>query len=78
MIATMVTIARMPSSGTRQIATGTLGPGALSGSVLSNAGLNAVVVRAAGTVAVSESANPSGGIGVVTMPGIPMAAAIGR
>jgi hypothetical protein len=66
------------SSGTRHIATGTLGPGALSGSVLSNAGLNAVIVRAAGTVAVSESANPSGGIGVVTMPGIPMAAAIGR
>jgi hypothetical protein len=66
------------SSGDRQIATGTLGPGSLSGSVLSNAGLNAVIVRADGTVAVSESANPSGGIGVVTMPGIPMAAAIGR
>jgi hypothetical protein len=66
------------SSGTRRIATGTLEPGALSGSVLSNAGLNAVIVRASGTVAVSESANPSGGIGVVTMPGIPMAAAIGR
>jgi hypothetical protein len=46
--------------------------------VLSNAGIDAVIVRAAGTVAVSESANPSGGIGVVTMPGIPMAAAIGR
>jgi hypothetical protein len=66
------------SSGTRQIATGTLEPGALTGSVLSNAGLNAVIVRATGTVAVSESANPSGGIGVVTMPGLPMASAIGR
>ncbi len=66
------------SSGDKQIVTGTLGPGSMTGSVLSNAGLNPVFVRAAGTVAVSESANPSGGIGVVTMPGIPLAAAIGR
>jgi hypothetical protein len=28
-------------------------------------------------MAVSEDAGPSGGIGVVTMPGIPLAAAIG-
>ena len=66
------------SSGTRQIATGTL-------RARSPFRLRALQCRAQrrhrarrGTVAVSESANPSGGIGVVTMPGLPMAAAIGR
>jgi len=34
-------------------------------------------VRASGPMAVSEDVGPTGGFGVVTMPGIPLAAAIG-
>ncbi len=36
------------------------------------------IVRADGTHGGQRERNPSGGIGVVTMPGIPLAAAIGR
>ena len=66
------------SSGDHPLATGTLAAGFMAASVLSDVGVDPIVVRASGAMAVSESANPSGGIGVVTMPGIPLAAAIGR
>ena len=68
------------ASGTHVVATGTLAAGAMvvvSGSTLAAAGLEPIVVRASGAMAVSEDAGPSGGIGVVSMPGIPLAAPIG-
>ncbi len=68
------------ASGTHVVATGTLAAGAMvvvSGSTLAAAGLAPIVVRASGAMAVSEDAGPSGGIGVVSMPGIPLAASIG-
>ncbi len=66
------------STGDIPIATGVLAAGSTIEPPLSAAGLNPIIVRADGTMATSESANPSGGIGVVTMPGIPLAAPIGR
>ena len=62
------------------VASGTLEPGqseVLSGSTLSGAGFDPIVVRGAGPLAVSEDLTPSGGVGVVCMPGVPLAAAIG-
>jgi Family of unknown function (DUF5719) len=62
------------------VASGTLGVGdgdVVSGSALSAAGLDPIVVRASGPMAVSEDLAPSGMVGVVTMPGLPLAAAIG-
>lgn len=62
------------------IASGTLGAGAADdvfGSPLSAAGLDPIVVRASGPMAVSEDLYPTGMVGVVTMPGLPLAAAIG-
>jgi hypothetical protein len=57
-----------------------LEPGAtalISGATLAQAGLNAIVVRGAGPMAVSEDLTPSGMVGAVTMPGLPLAAPIG-
>ena len=68
------------ASGNHVLATGTLGAGTtvvVSGSALASAGLEPIVVRASGPMAVSEDTRPSGGIGVVSMPGIPLAAPIG-
>ncbi len=68
------------AAGNKVIATGTLAPGTsvlVDGSPLSVAGLNPIVVRASGSMAVSEEANPSAGVGIVSMPGIPLASAIG-
>jgi hypothetical protein len=62
------------------VATGTLGAGdgdVVSGSPLAGAGLDPIVVRASGPMAVSEDVAPSGMVGVVTMPGLPLDAAIG-
>jgi Family of unknown function (DUF5719) len=67
-------------SGAHTLATGTLGADSATvvyGSALAAARLDQVVVRSDGPMAISEDANPSGGIGVVTMPGIPLAAPIG-
>jgi Family of unknown function (DUF5719) len=65
-------------TGDRQLATGTLAAGSMAASVLSAVGVDPIVVRASGAMAVSESAKPAGGIGIVTMPGIPLAPAVGR
>ena len=68
------------TSGNHVVATGTLAAGTtvvVSGSPLAAAGLEPIIVRASGSMAVSEDVGPSGGIGVVSMPGIPVAAPIG-
>jgi hypothetical protein len=68
------------ASGNKVVATGTVAAGAsvsLSGSPLTAAGLNPLVVKASGPLAVSEELAPGAGLGVVSMPGIPLAAAIG-
>jgi hypothetical protein len=64
----------------RLVASGTLGAGVgdvVSGSALAGAGLDPIVVRGSGPMAVSEDVAPSGMVGVITMPGLPLAAAIG-
>jgi hypothetical protein len=70
----------MTTSGTHAIASGTLGPSAsisLGDSILFAIGLNPLLVRANGPMAVSEDVGPTGAYGVVTMPGIPVASALG-
>jgi hypothetical protein len=68
------------TTGDRVVATGTVAAGSVeivSGSPLAAVGLDPILVRASGPMAVSEDAGPSAGLGVVSMPGIPLAAAIG-
>ena len=67
-------------SGVHVLATGTLAAGSVeivSGAPLAAAGLHPVLVHSSGPMAVSEDLGPSAGVGVVSMPGIPLAAAIG-
>ena len=55
-------------------------PGATSevnGTALAPVGLNPVLVHSSGTMAISEDVGPTGMVGVVTMPGIPLSADIG-
>jgi hypothetical protein len=62
------------------LVTGSLAPGTTSevtGSALAAVGLNPVLVHSTGTMAISEDVGPSGMVGVVTMPGIPLSANIG-
>jgi hypothetical protein len=64
----------------RLVTSEVLEPGAtalISGATLSQAGLDPIVVRGAGPMAVSEDLTPSGMVGAVTMPGLPLAAPIG-
>jgi len=68
------------TSGDHVLATGTLAAGGVeivSGSPLAAVGLDPVLVHSSGSMAVSEDLGPSAGLGVVSMPGIPLAAAIG-
>jgi hypothetical protein len=68
------------TSGDHVLATGTLAAGSVeivSGSPLAGVGLDPILVDASGPLAVSEDLTPSAGVGVVSMPGIPLAAAIG-
>lgn len=70
----------MTPTGTRAITRGRLPPStfiALSGAPLAGAGLNPLLVRASGSVAISENVGPTGAYGVVTMPGIPLDVDIG-
>ena len=67
-------------SGDHVLATGTLAAGSVeivSGAPLAAAGLDPILVHSSGPMAVSEDLGPSAGVGVVSMPGIPLAAAIG-
>ena len=62
------------------LASGTLEPGQseiVSGSALSDAGFDPVVVRASGPMAVTEYFAPSGGVGAVATPGVPLGATLG-
>jgi hypothetical protein len=45
-------------------------------SALAAVGLDPIVVQGSGPMAVSEDASPSAGVGIVSMPGIPLASAI--
>jgi Family of unknown function (DUF5719) len=68
------------ASGSRMVSSGTIAAGtavAVSGAPLVGAGLDPIVVHASGALTVSEDVNPSSGFGVVSMPGIPLASAIG-
>jgi hypothetical protein len=67
-------------TGQRLIASGTLDAGffeLIPASTLSAAGFSPIVVRADGSLGVSEDLAPSGALGAVTMPGIPLTAPIG-
>jgi len=67
------------ATGNKVVATGTLEPGTVEvvlPSTLAAAGLDPILVHASGSMAVSEDASPSAGFGIVSMPGIPLAAAI--
>jgi hypothetical protein len=62
------------------VASGSLAPGGsavVTGSTLADTGFDLIVVRADGPMAVSEDFTPSGGVGVVGMPGIALAAPLG-
>ena len=64
----------------RLLASGTLMAHAtvlVSGSALAAAGLDQIIVRASGPMAVSEDAGPNGAVGVVTIPGLSLGALIG-
>jgi hypothetical protein len=67
--------------GTRHLlASGTLAPGGSAvvlGTTLVAAGFEPIVVRGSGPMAVSADFTPSGGVGVVGMPGIALAAPLG-
>jgi Family of unknown function (DUF5719) len=67
--------------GTRHLlASGALAPdgsAVVTASALANTGFDPVVVSAGGPMAVSEDFTPSGGVGVVGMPGIALAAPLG-
>jgi hypothetical protein len=67
--------------GTRHLlASGSLAPGGsyiVSGPTLANTGFDPIVVHGDGPMAVSEDFTPSGGVGVVGMPGIALAAPLG-
>jgi hypothetical protein len=68
------------ATGDPLFASGTLPPGTwaeVSGSQLAGAGFDPIVVHASGSMAVSEEVGPSSGFGMVSMPGIPLAATIG-
>lgn len=68
------------ATGDHTIATGKLAGGTsfvVSGSPLAAAGMAPIVVHASGAMALSEDVNPSAGLGVVSMPGIPLSAPIG-
>lgn len=68
------------SSGQKALASGNLAPGSsavVSSDILAPLAFDQVVVRASGPMAVSEDVGPTGGLGVMTMPGLPLAAPIG-
>ena len=69
------------ASGVKSIAAGDLAPSAsfsFDSPALGAAGLDPVLVRTNGSTAVSEDVGPTGGDGVVTMPGVALSGASGR
>jgi hypothetical protein len=72
-------ISVMRPSGVRVLTSGEITASSslwLGASVLSRAGLSPLVVSASGPAAISEDIGPTGTLGVVTMPGIPLAPAL--
>ena len=70
----------LTASGTKPLASGVLGTGVtaiVSGSTLSAAGFDPIMVRAGGRMGVSEDVGPTAAVGVVIMPGIPLAQSSG-
>ena len=68
------------ATGDPTVATGKLAAGTsvvVSGSPLAAAGLAPILIHASGPMAVSEDVSPSAGLGIVSMPGIPLSAPIG-
>jgi hypothetical protein len=62
------------------LASGALAPGGsavVTGSTLNDSGFDPIVVHGGGPMAVSADYTPSGGVGVVGMPGIALAAPLG-
>jgi hypothetical protein len=71
-------ISLVEPSGMAALASGQIGPSAtfsLSAKLLARVGLTPLIVRTDGAAAVSEDVGPTGTDGVVTMPGIALAAA---
>jgi hypothetical protein len=71
-------VAVLLAAGPKQLAAGVLGSSAtlaIGPGILRRAGLHALVVRTGAPTGVSEDVGPTGGYGVVTMPGIPLASA---
>jgi hypothetical protein len=69
----------MTAKATRTIASGTLRPFgfiSLGAATLFGAGLNPLLVRSSGDVAISEDIGPAGTYGVVTMTGLPLSASL--
>jgi len=69
----------MEPSGSITVGSGELAPSAsvsLHGTILAEAGLNPLIVHLSGPAAVTEDVGPTGGYGVVTMPGIPLTHAL--
>jgi hypothetical protein len=70
----------MEPSGFRTVVAGNIAASAsvsLDDQALARAGLNPLIVSASGRAAVSQDVGPTGGLGVVTMQGIPLARALG-
>ncbi len=70
----------MGPTGLRTIAKGAIGASMslwLGSPVLSRAGLSPLIVTASGRAAVSEDVGPTGTVGVVTMPGLPLSLTLG-
>ncbi len=71
------TVSALTPNGRHTVASGTLSPSSFAsvGDVLLfDSGLNPFLVTASGPMAISEDVGPTGAYGVVTMPGIPLAA----
>jgi hypothetical protein len=69
------TLSVMEPHGVRVIAQGSLRPHVfitLSAATLSSAGLNSLLIKATGPLAIAEDVGPTGTLGVITMPGIPL------
>jgi Family of unknown function (DUF5719) len=72
-------VVAVSGSSVRTVALGSLGADStvvVSGAPLAAAGLGQIEVRSSGAMAVSEDVGPTGGLGVVTMPGLAQAADI--
>jgi Family of unknown function (DUF5719) len=71
----------MEATGSLTLASGVIQPSStlsLGADVLARAGLNPLIVSTSGRAAVSQDLGPTGSLGVVTMPGIPLSGGPGE